>query len=418
MFPIIASPPAFPPSSNRDEADVFPAILDAILSVVAALFLVPIAVLTIEIVAAVCGRRIVFPTSGTRTPVAVLIPAHNEEGGISSTLRSIAPQLGDHDRLIVVADNCTDGTGNIAEAEGAEVVSRTSLEKRGKGFALDFGLRHLRSNPPDIVVIVDADCHVAPDAIDHLAKVCANYRRPVQAQYLMRSQPNARIRMRIAEFAWVVKNLVRPMGLGKLGLPCQLMGSGMAFPWMSISNLDLADGHIVEDMKMGLDMARRGVPPIFCPDALVLSVFPSSEEGIKDQRTRWEHGHLGIILSEAPRMFLQGLKHMDFPLLALALDLCIPPLALLLMLASVYWLVTALFYAATGDSAPLLIMSSASVIFGVAVLAAWASHGRRIISFSNLLSASVYPLWKIPMYVQFVFSRQSKWVRSKRDKER
>jgi glycosyltransferase involved in cell wall biosynthesis len=397
---------------------VLPVILDAVLSLVAALFLVPIAALTIEVVAAVCGRRIVFATSGTRTPVAILIPAHNEEGGISATLRSIAPQLEAHDRLIVVADNCTDGTRHIAEAEGAEVVSRTNLEKRGKGFALDFGLQYLKSNPPDMVIVVDADCHVTPGAIDQLAKVCADYRRPVQAQYLMQSQPNARLRMRIAEFAWVVKNLVRPMGLGKLGLPCQLMGSGMAFPWMSISNMDLADGHIVEDMKMGLDMARLGFPPIFCPEALVLSVFPTHEQGIKDQRTRWEHGHLGIILSEAPRVFFQGLKQMDFRLLGLALDLCVPPLALLLMLVSVFWLVAAIFFAATGYRAPFVIMSSASVIFGFAVLAAWASHGRRIISFSNLLSASVYPLWKIPMYVQFVFSRQSKWVRSKRDKER
>jgi cellulose synthase/poly-beta-1,6-N-acetylglucosamine synthase-like glycosyltransferase len=418
MFPKTASLPAFPPLSSSDETSVFPVILGAILSVVAALFLVPIAVLTIEVVAAVCGRRIVFATSGTRTPVAILIPAHTEEGGISATLRSIAPQLEEHDRVIVVADNCTDGTRDVAETEGAEVVSRTNLEKRGKGFALDFGLRHLRSSPPDIVIVVDADCHMAPGAIDHLAKVCADYRRPVQAQYLMRNQPNARLKMRIAEFAWVVKNLVRPMGLGKLGLPCQLMGSGMAFPWMSISNMNLADGHIVEDMKMGLDMARLGFPPIFCPEALVLSVFPTHEEGIKDQRTRWEHGHLGIILSEAPRMFFQGLKQMDFRLVALALDLCVPPLALLLMLVLVIWLVAAVFFAATGYRAPLLIMSSVTVIFGFAVLTAWASHGRRIISFSSLLSACLYPLWKIPMYVQFVFSRQSKWVRSKRDKER
>lgn len=415
---MIASLPAFPPSSSRDGTSVFPVILDTIFSVFAVLFLLPIAVLTIEVVAAVCGRRIVFAASGTRTPVAILIPAHNEEGGIAATLRSIAPQLGEHDRLIVVADNCTDRTGDVAKAEGAEVVSRTSLEKRGKGFALDFGLSYLRANPPDIVIVVDADCDVAPGAIDHLARVCANYRRPVQAQYLMHNQPNARLRMRIAEFAWVVKNLVRPMGLGKLGLPCQLMGSGMAFPWMSISNMDLADAHIVEDMKMGLDLARLGVPPIFCPEALVLSLFPTHEEGIKDQRTRWEHGHLGIILSEAPRVFFQGFKAMDFSLMALALDLCVPPLALLLMLVLVFWLVAALFYAATGFRAPLLIMSTASVLFGLAVLTAWASHGRRIISFLSLLSASVYPLWKIPMYVQFVFSRQSEWIRSKRDKDR
>ena len=226
--------------------------------------------------------------------MAILIPAHNEEGGISATLRSIAPQLAAHDRLIVVADNCSDRTGAVAEADGAQVVARTDLEKRGKGFALDFGLRHLSSDPPDIVIVVDADCQVAPGAIDQLARVCASYQRPVQAQYLMRNPPNPRLRMRVAEFAWVVKNLVRPMGLAKLGLPCQLMGSGMAFPWISISTVDLADANIVEDMKMGLGLARRGAPPLFCPEALVLSLFPTQRggnQGSADSLGTWSPRH-------------------------------------------------------------------------------------------------------------------------------
>jgi hypothetical protein len=90
----------------------------------------------------------------------------------------------------------------------------------------------------------------------------------------------------------------------------------------------------------------------------------------------------------------------------------------LLMQVSVFWVIAAIFYAVAGYRAPLLIISSALLIFGIVVLTAWARHGRRIISFSRLLSASIYPLWKIPMYVQFVFSRQRDWVRSKRDKER
>jgi cellulose synthase/poly-beta-1,6-N-acetylglucosamine synthase-like glycosyltransferase len=397
---------------------VFPTLLDAILSVVAALFLLPIAVLTIEVVAAVWGRGMALVGTGTRTPVAILIPAHNEEGGISATLRSIAPQLEEHDRLIVVADNCTDRTTAVAEEDGAEVVARTNLEKRGKGFALDFGIQYLSANPPDIVIVVDADCQVTPGAIDRLARACVSYKRPVQALYLMHNQPNAPLRMRVAEFAWVVKNWVRPMGLGKFGLPCQLMGSGMAFPWTSISTLDLANANIVEDMKMGLDLARRGVPPLFCPEALVRSIFPTHEQGIKDQRTRWEHGHLGIMLTEAPKVFFHGLKRMDFSLMASGLDLCVPPLALLFLLVSTCWLVAALFFATTGYRAPLLIMSSAAVMLGLAVLTAWASHGRKIISLPSLLSACLYPLWKIPVYVQFVWSRQSEWVRSKRDKDR
>lgn len=392
-------------------------IADALLCTFAALLLLPIAVFGIEVAAAVLGRRAAAAASPSRPAVAILIPAHNEEAGIAATLRSIIPQLAAGDRVLVVADNCADATRNVAEAEGAQVLSRTNLEKRGKGFALDFGLQSLKLAAPDIVIIVDADCHVAPGAIDRLARVCASYGRPVQAQYLMQNQANARLKMRVAEFAWLVKNLVRPTGLAQLGLPCQLMGSGMAFPWASISTLNLADGHLVEDMKMGLDLARLGVPPMFCREALVLSSFPTHQDGIKSQRTRWEHGHLGTILGEAPKMLLQGLKGLDFPLIALAADLCIPPLALLVLLTIMFWLVAATFYATTSLVAPLLMSSFAAVVFAVAVLTAWASHGRKIISLSDLLSACVYPLWKIPLYGRFVFSRQSEWVRSKRDKD-
>jgi cellulose synthase/poly-beta-1,6-N-acetylglucosamine synthase-like glycosyltransferase len=395
-----------------------PAILNAILSAFIAFLFVPIGVLAIEVFAAIWGRGDVFAAPGTPTNVAILIPAHNEEAGIPATLRSIAPQLKDNDRLIVVADNCADGTAAVAEAEGAEVVCRTNPEKRGKGFALDFGIQYLRANPPDILIVVDADCQIAPHAVDHLAKLCANFRRPVQGQYLMRNQENVRLKQRIAEFAWVVKNLVRPLGLAKLGLPCQLMGSGMAFPWADINTIDLANSHLVEDMKMGLDLARRGVAPIFCPDAVVLSFFPTDEQGRKDQRTRWEHGHLGIIAREAPRALMQGFGTMNLGLVAMALDLFVPPLALLVMLVMVFLLIAGIFYATTGYLVPIVTISCASIILGVTVVAAWASHGRRIVSFSSLLSAAFYPLSKVPMYLRFVFSRQSEWVRSKRDNDR
>ena len=87
--------------------------------------------------------------------------------------------------LLVVADNCTDDTAAVARISGSEVVERRDSERIGKGYALDFGLRHLDSDPPDIVVMVDADCRLAEGAIDRLAAACANTARPVQALYLM-----------------------------------------------------------------------------------------------------------------------------------------------------------------------------------------------------------------------------------------
>src|SRR6185437_14331211 len=87
------------------------------------------------------------------------------------------------DRLLVVADNCTDQTAAVAAAEGAEVLVRTDALRRGKGYALDFAVRRLASAAPAIVLVIDADCRVAAGAIELLAQRCRTTHRPVQALY-------------------------------------------------------------------------------------------------------------------------------------------------------------------------------------------------------------------------------------------
>jgi len=388
--------------------------LEIFLAGATALVLVPCAVLFVEVMSAITRRTNSMICNGERRRLAIVMPAHNEASVIPATLKSIVPQLCSDDRLIVVADNCTDNTAAIATDAHVQVVVRSDLTRRGKGFALDFGIRHLQTDPPDVVVIVDADCQVDPGSIDRLARVCTQTSRPVQALYLMRAGPQAPLKMRIAEFASTVKNRVRPLGLQRLGLPCQLMGTGMAIPWECIRGATLATGHIAEDMKLGLDLARAGTPPIFCPDALVTSEFPTSARSVLDQRTRWEHGHLSIILSDAPRMLLDSIKQVNVAMFALVLDLIVPPLALLTVLVLILCCVNAGVYAIFGMWVPLLVAAVCSALLALSVLLSWARFGRQIISLGSLALGVVYPLWKIPIYARFLVARQLDWVKSKR----
>jgi cellulose synthase/poly-beta-1,6-N-acetylglucosamine synthase-like glycosyltransferase len=222
------------------------------------------------------------------------------------------------------------------------------------------------------------------------------------------------LKVQIAEFAWTVKNLVRPTGLHRLGFPCHLMGSGMAFPWSRIRSATLASGHIVEDLKLGIDMALVGAPPLFCPSGLITSEFPQSAEGIAGQRTRWEHGHLSVILSEAPRLFWKFLTSGDRGLLALALDLSVPPIALLTLLVTAALIASFLFFLITNAWTPIAIISFASALLVLSVAFSWMRYGRNIISFVNLAYALVYASMKIPLYARFLFAKQTTWIRSKR----
>ena len=390
-------------------------VVEILFSVLIFVLLIPVLVLFKQVLLAALFKVNPAQLTAKRPTIAVIVPAHNEHLLIQSTIASILPQMTAQDRLIVVADNCSDDTAKIAREAGAEVIERFNQDARGKGYALDFGVRHCNNQPPEVIIIIDADCQVGEGALNKLAIACVQNDRPVQALYLMKSPAGAGLKTKIAEFAWLVKNLVRPSGYAVLGLPCQLMGTGMAFTWQSISQANLASGHIVEDLKLGIDYCLVEKPPLFLPDALVTSEFPTSTEGLSGQRTRWEHGHLGVIVSEAPSLFAQAVSKGNTGLLALAFDLIVPPLALLMLLMVTVFLVAGVFYALSGLIMPLYLALAGLMLLGSGVMLAWAVFGRKVISLASLCYAPIYALLKIPVYLNFLIKRQVSWVRAKRD---
>jgi cellulose synthase/poly-beta-1,6-N-acetylglucosamine synthase-like glycosyltransferase len=385
---------------------------------------VPGGILFLQLMAAVTSRATSEQANVATSPahaLVVLMPAHDEATGISAAIAAIRTQLGPRDRLLVVADNCSDATAAVARAAGAEVTVRVDPERRGKGYALDHGVRALEIDPrglPAVVVIVDADCIVAPRALEHLARRCLASGRPVQALYLMHAPTSGALGLRIAEFAWLVKNKLRPLGGSVLGWPCQLMGTGMAFPWTLIRNAPLASGHLVEDMQLGLDLAGAGTAPVFCPQALVQSVFPSDAAGARAQRTRWEHGHLSVIASAGPMLLAHALARRDAKLAGMALDLAIPPLAALVLTLSALLVIDLAWWWLAGDLWPAGVAALALALLGAGVLAAWWHEGRQIVSWRELLGVPLYVAAKIPVYVRLFTKRQVDWVRTKRDDRR
>src|SRR5947209_174434 len=110
---------------------------DVILIVLASLAVIPVGVLAIEtLVALLPARTRKSQTDQPRPRCAILIPAHNEQVGIASTIAHLRPELREGDRIIVIADNCSDHTAEIAREQSVEAIERQDTERRGKGFAL------------------------------------------------------------------------------------------------------------------------------------------------------------------------------------------------------------------------------------------------------------------------------------------
>src|SRR5258705_12276637 len=93
---------------------------------VAAILAVPCAIFSIEIFVSIFPLNRALPAIGTgrRGRVAVLIPAHDEAGGIATTLDDLKVQLRATDPVLVVPDNCSDDTAPISGASGAHVTVR------------------------------------------------------------------------------------------------------------------------------------------------------------------------------------------------------------------------------------------------------------------------------------------------------
>ena len=385
----------------------------------AGLLSAPITVFVVEVTAAAVrpwSKQSSLPTTEIRPRVAVLVPAHNESKGLLPTIDDIKAQLRPGGRLLVVADNCFDDTAAVARAAGAEVIERNDAAKVGKGYALDWGIRHLRSDPPAIVIAIDADCTLAEGTIDRLATASVMADRPVQALYLMTAPAQSPINYQVAEFAWRVKNWLRPLGLSTLGLPCQLMGTGMAFPWDVIRAADLASGRIVEDLKLGLDLAAMGRAPLFCPSAVVTSEFPLSARGADNQRQRWEHGHFAMILTAAPGLIVRATLSGNWRLLALTLDMAVPPLGLLGLLTLAAAAAAGLAAAFGLSSAPLVISAAGLVSLALAALLSWLTFGRDILPPAAFLSLGPFILAKLRLYGRLLSRGPvSRWTRTDRN---
>lgn len=377
--------------------------------------LVPIVVLVVECVAALFPPPARHEVTATAPSLAILMPAHNEALVIGETLAALTVQLGEGDRLVVIADNCDDDTADIARQAGATVIERFNSVERGKGYALDYGMKYLADNPPDVVVLVDADCRVEPGAIAKIANLAHRTQRPTQAIYLMELPANFKPSSAISALAFTVKNLVRPRGMDALGFPCLLTGTGMAFPWSQLVNAPLASSNIVEDMQLGLDLAIANHPPLLCRNARVTGILPQQDSAARSQRTRWEHGHLQTLLTQVPRLLSAGVRQGRLDLMALGMDLVVPPLSLLVMLwiAGMVALIGAALLGATAGAA--IALGLGGVLMTGAIVLAWAVFARKTIPAMTLLSIPFYLLWKIPLYASFLFKRQTRWVRTERD---
>jgi len=348
-----------------------------------------------------------------RTSFALVVPAHDEEASIAATVASLCQvdYPADKRRVVVVADNCTDGTAAVAARAGARVLERDDPAQRGKGYALERGFEVLLSEAGiDAIVVVDADSTVSANLLAALDSRLADGAQALQVRYGVRNV-EASWRTRLMAIALGMFHDLRSLGRERLRLSCGLRGNGMCF------TTDLLRRHphraygLVEDVEYGISLGLAGVRVEYVHEAEVLGEMAATGRAAASQRQRWEGGR-SALRARYLRKLVQAARTSRVAL-DLAMDLVVPPLsrvaawvALGLLAEGVLWSLGLGPTAAVWSWAGSALALAAYVLRGVA-LSGLGARGLLV-----LLTAPAYVAWKV---LRVERKPAATWVRTTRE---
>lgn len=277
-------------------------------------------------------REAPAPGGEPTSRLLVLIPAHNESAVVGRCVRSLLSQTyPDHlYEIVVIADNCTDDTAELAVKRGARVLIRNAPDARGKGQALRWAMDQLLEAEPDAdaIVVVDADSVADRDFLTILARPLTAGALAVQGESLLEDGGGPGTALRVPAFLLV--NRVRPTGRAALGLPAtHLAGNGMllarellaARPWTAFSS--------AEDLEYSIDLHKASVRIEFARGAVLHSPAAPSAQAAAQQQLRWEGGKAHLARTQLPSLVGAAIRQRRPMLLGMAFELAMPPLGFL-----------------------------------------------------------------------------------------
>jgi len=350
----------------------------------------------------------------------VVVPAHDEEAGIAATIESLRRL--DYPahlyRVLVVADNCSDRTAEVARASGAVVLTRRSESERGKGYALRFAFeRSAVDGFADAVAVVDADTVVSPNLLRAFAARLAGGAVAVQAHYTVRN-PDTSWRTRLLAIAFALFHLLRSSGRERLGVSCGLRGNGMCFASSLLAELPHDAFSVVEDVEYGIRLGLAGHRVSFAAEARVEGEMAGAEAASRSQRLRWERGRRALAREHGARLLLRALRERSLLLLDLALDVLIPPLSTLVLASTAWTAASAALSLAAGHAAVSLWLSLACTagLFGYVSKGWWLSR-TGLAGLRDLAFAPAYVIWKLLLLLERSPGAPKDWVRTARENE-
>jgi len=232
-------------------------------------------------------RPTLFQQAQTLRRIRIFIPGYKEDTVIIATAKSAISQNYPAGlfEVVIIADSFSETTLAALRNLPMKVVE-VSFEKSTKGKALQKAIEATAHDPVDIVLILDADNHMAHGFLHAVNNAFEQGYEVVQGH---RTAKNFQ-----TSFAFLdacteeINNHIFRRGHVAVGMPSALIGSGMAFDWELFVSLlqDIGDTS-GEDKELEFRIVRQRKKVAFLDGAFVYDEKVAKSDVFSKQRSRW-----------------------------------------------------------------------------------------------------------------------------------
>src|SRR5690606_24136428 len=238
-------------------------------------------------------RRRSKPPAAAKVTVGVVVPAHNEEKVIVKTVQSLLQSTCKELEILIVDDGSTDGTYELCQSRFRHCanVSVVTKPNGGKAAALNYGFSLL---DVDVVVAIDGDTVLLPEAIENLAAHFADAGIAAVAG-------NAKVGNRVNLLTkWQALEYITAQNLDRRAFElvnCISVVPGAIGAWRRRAVLragGFTTDTIAEDADLTLRLIRGGYRVAYEERAIALTEAPETTSQFVTQRFRWMFGMLQV----------------------------------------------------------------------------------------------------------------------------
>ena len=274
------------------------------------------------------AKPVTFPAAPMDKRYAVLISARNEEQVVGNLIRDIQSQSYPSKLIDIwlVADNCDDGTAQLARDLGCHVVERFNQQQVGKGYALTYLLNAMidskASDQYDAFFVFDADNKLDKHYIEEMNKgfqagfkILTSYRNSVNLSDNWVSSGSALWFIRESRFVSASRMW--------LGNSCHVGGTGFMFSQEIMRRNNGWKFHLLtEDLEFTMDSVLHGDRIGYCGTAILYDEQPVTFAQSWRQRLRWSKGFLQVFRYYGPALIKRAVRERDFSAVDFTLLLC------------------------------------------------------------------------------------------------